>query len=522
MRKLLLATTLLLLFNSNFAQKASTDFVTTWRTTKPGNGGDSTVVIPIDTNYTYNFDIDWDNDGIFDDLGVTDTIEHVYPDTGTYTIRIKGLFPRYYQSHAIIKDDKLIALEQWGDNAWLNMERMFWVLDSFTYNAVDTPNLTFITSLSSLFNLNYNFNGDLSNWDVSRIKKMDYVFGGCISFNQPLASWNVSNVTDMTYLFLSCTSFNHPLNNWTVDSVRSFGGVFAGSSFNQPLNNWNVQNGEDFFAMFYGSPFNQSINNWDLSSATNTAFMFKDNTAFNQPLDNWQVDSVTDMGEMFRNTIFNQPVDNWQVGNVTRMNSMFRDATFNQPLPSWNTSNVTRFEFMFSGNTAFNQDLGNWDIPTDRIPINRMAGMLDNTNMSTANYDSTIIKWARQNEIGVQLGAVGLSYCLSDSIRNDLISNHFWTITGDTLNCLGVSLAEETLPKMEEDFSIYPNPTEGVFTLERNLDTKTQEVFIYNMQGQLVHSVVLKNQKQQIDLSTFKSGIYLLRVGEKSSRLVIY
>jgi hypothetical protein len=202
------------------------------------------------------------------------------------------------------------------------------------------------------------------------------------------------------------------------------------------------------------------------------------------------------------------------------MAAMFENSVFNQPLPSWNTSNVFNFRGMFRGNTVFNQDLGNWDIPTDRRPIGKMSFMLDNTNMSTANYDSTIIKWARQNEIGVQLGALGLSYCLSDSIRNDLVNNYFWTFTGDTLNCLGVGI-DETSSLSEAGFSIYPNPTQGEFTLERNLSAKAKELFVYNMQGQLVYTAVAQNRKQQIDLSGFKSGIYLLRIGEESKRVVV-
>jgi surface protein len=493
MKKLLLATTLFLLYTTNFAQKASTDFVTTWRTYDSGLGGDSTVVIPIDTNYTYNFDIDWDNDGVFDDIGVTDTAVHTYSDTGTYTVRIKGVFPRYFTFPV---NRKLIALEQWGNNAWLNMELMFVNLDSLTYNAVDTPNLTFITSLSGLFVNNRKFNSDISNWNVSRIKNMNYLFQGCTTFNQPLANWDVSNVVSMGALFEVCRNFNQPLNNWVVDSVWNFDGMFRFTSFNQPLDNWNVENGEFFSSMFDGAPFNQPINNWDVSSAVNTSYMFRDNVAFNQPLDNWQVDSVTTMAAMFENSVFNQP------------------------LPSWNTSNVFNFRGMFRGNTVFNQDLGNWDIPTDRRPIGKMSFMLDNTNMSTANYDSTIIKWARQNEIGVQLGALGLSYCLSDSIRNDLVNNYFWTFTGDTLNCLGVGI-DETSSLSEAGFSIYPNPTQGEFTLERNLSAKAKELFVYNMQGQLVYTAVAQNRKQQIDLSGFKSGIYLLRIGEESKRVVV-
>ena len=43
-------------------------------------------------------------------------------------------------------------------------------------------------------------NGDISNWDVSNVKDMMYMF--CDSkFNGDISNWNVSNVVDMSYMF---------------------------------------------------------------------------------------------------------------------------------------------------------------------------------------------------------------------------------------------------------------------------------------------------------------------------------
>ena len=42
-----------------------------------------------------------------------------------------------------------------------------------------------------------NFNGDISNWDVSNVKRMSQMFRGCRSFNQDISDWDVSNVKDM-------------------------------------------------------------------------------------------------------------------------------------------------------------------------------------------------------------------------------------------------------------------------------------------------------------------------------------
>ena len=47
------------------------------------------------------------------------------------------------------------------------------------------------------------FNENISNWNVSNVTCMDYMFFNAISFNQPLNAWDVSNVTTMKNMFLS-------------------------------------------------------------------------------------------------------------------------------------------------------------------------------------------------------------------------------------------------------------------------------------------------------------------------------
>ena len=53
--------------------------------------------------------------------------------------------------------------------------------------------------------------GEISNWDVSKVTNMCYMFSNASSFNQPLNDWNVSNVTNMDWIFLGASSFNQPL-----------------------------------------------------------------------------------------------------------------------------------------------------------------------------------------------------------------------------------------------------------------------------------------------------------------------
>ena len=68
-----------------------------------------------------------------------------------------------------------------------------------------------ITDMSNLFEFS-NFNGDISNWDVSNVTNMRDMFYDCKLFNQDISEWNVSNVTDMRNMFYEYNNFNQDIS----------------------------------------------------------------------------------------------------------------------------------------------------------------------------------------------------------------------------------------------------------------------------------------------------------------------
>ena len=110
-------------------------------------------------------------------------------------------------------------------------------------NCIDT---SFIEDMSNLFNENkffINFNGDISQWDVSKVKTMENMFG-ISSFNGDISTWDVSNVRNMAYMFTD-SKFNQPLDKWNTKNVKTMAFMFAHSSFNQDISSWDLSNVED-------------------------------------------------------------------------------------------------------------------------------------------------------------------------------------------------------------------------------------------------------------------------------------
>lgn len=274
----------------------SDDFVTTWQTSKPNE----TITIPT-TGEGYNYAIDWDNDGRFDQKNITGNASHKYKTVGKHTIRIQGAFPRIYINFGLEKD-KIMSVDQWGNIAWTSMDGAFFGASNLVVNAKDSPNLSTVTSMGYMFCNASSFNQDISHWDVSNVTHMYSMFQGASVFNQNIGRWDVSNVTNMSLIFSKANAFNQNISDWNVSNVIIMTGMFAdASAFNQDIGQWDVSKVTHMGSMFEGAKsFNQKIGKWNVSNATRTHHMFHGASTFNQDISNWDVSNVTFMDDMFR------------------------------------------------------------------------------------------------------------------------------------------------------------------------------------------------------------------------------
>lgn len=362
---------------------AAGEFITTWKTDNAGTSANNQITIPT-TGVGYSFDVDWGDAS--STLGVTTTITHSYDIPGTYTVTVSGTFPRIYFNN---EGDKLkiLSVEQWGTGEWDYMFAAFSGCSNLVINAVDSPDLSHVTTASNMFNSATSMNSDLNDWDVSNITDMGGMFYNATSFNGDISDWDVSNATTLSGMFGGASAFNQDISNWDVSNVTGMYAMFAEATlFNQDISSWDVSNVTSLSYMFRNSAFNQDISSWDVSNVTSMVSMFN-GSDFNQPLNSWDVSQVTDMNTMFYEAPFNQPLNLWDVSSVTNMSSMFsQDTAFNQDIGDWDVSNVTDMSYMFYGTENFNQDIGDWDV-SSVVNMNFMFSDLDDFNQDLSAWD---------------------------------------------------------------------------------------------------------------------------------------
>ncbi len=332
--------------SSSSDSATSAPFITVWEI----NTTDKEIIIPTDSNYTYDYNVDWGDED--SDEHVDGNISHTYAAEGYYQVKISGKFPAiYFNDFNASRDNskQILYIIQWGDNQWKSFLRAFMGCRNLDIFATDVPDLSDVRSMKNMF-LNTSFNRNISKWDVSGVTNMSGMFYNNIEFNQPLGNWDVSSVTNMNWMF-SGDEYHH-------------------TTFDQNISGWDVSSVTDMQEMFLNNTkFNQPLNSWNVSSVTNMSWMFSNTNKFDQPLGNWDVSSVTDMSFMFSGNglyimRFNQDISKWDLSNVKDITGMFLfNNNFNQPIEDWDVSSVTDMIYTFNNAARFrDHDLSSWDV----------------------------------------------------------------------------------------------------------------------------------------------------------------
>ena len=248
-------------------------FITRWQ---PENDEDeedeSSLFIGLDSDFDYNFSYQWkDENGVVIESGSLTTDDEelfsTFPNENEFTLEIIGDFP-YLTDYF---KPTLLDVLQWGDIEWRSFESTFRNWPGEVFSAEDTPDLSQVTSMRTMFRQASSFNGDVSDWDVSNVTDIAGVFNEASSFAGDVSQWQVDNVTDMQGAF-NGTLFNGDLSNWNVGNVTNMINMFLNASlFDQDLSSWNIGQVTSMDGILSGS--GMSTQNYDkflISMATQT------------------------------------------------------------------------------------------------------------------------------------------------------------------------------------------------------------------------------------------------------------
>jgi len=455
------------------------DFVTTWKTNNPGTSNSTSITVPMIGG---PYDVDWNNDGVFDQFGITDSVTHDFGVAGTYKIRIFGSYESIRFADGGDKL-KILSLDQWGTGSWTSMERAFLGAANLLVPATDTPIFSAVTNMNAMFWNAAQANPDTSSWNTSSVKSMSGMFSGAISADPDTGGWVTSSVEDMSEMFFNATSANPDTSGWDTSSVTNMFGMFRNAtSANPDTGGWDISSVVQMGSMFYNATSanpdtsswvtssvkfmknmfynatsaNPDTGGWVTSSVEDMSYMFYNATSANPDTGDWDTSLVEDMSYMFYNaTVANPDTSGWDVSAVQDTYSMFQGAASANPDTSgWNTLSVRDMSGMFQDAISFDRDIGSWDVTA----LEDATGMFAGVTLSTINYENLLIGWDNQAlNADVRFSGGNSTYCSAQAAaaRANMIASDFWEITDGGQACppAAPNLAPDLTPESDTGIS---------------------------------------------------------------------
>jgi hypothetical protein len=152
--------------------------------------------------------------------------------------------------------------------------------------------------------------------------------------------------------------------------------------------------------------------------------------------------------------------------------------------------------------------------------VTDMSDMFNNSGLSTANYDATLIGWSTITSTetalkpNVNFNAGTSKYCNGASGRNILTSApNNWTITDSGLDC--TSLGTEEFEAIS--YKLYPNPVVSVLNVKIDSKLINQTYFILDTLGRSVLNGQLNEVDTAINVAQLSKGIYYIKVADNNS-----
>ena len=199
-------------------------------------------------------------------------------------------------------------------------------------------------------------------------------------------------------------------------------------------------------------------------------------------------------------------------------------------------SNVILAQFLSDGSldTSFGTNgITNVDIPIV-IPINVLLDQDENILISGNDFGFEIGAYflARYDSNGIldtTFGANGITTLSFESHAMTLQSDGKILVTGDTywysgpVDFVVVRFRNGNLGTSDSEqlkFTVYPNPSQDVFTVKNNVFIDPAPYQITDITGKIIQTGILTAVETTVDLSPFQAGLYFLNAANTTIRLL--
>ncbi len=174
---------------------------------------------------TYDFVIKW-GDGTEDRITSNLQTErlHTYPEPGEYLITMTGVISNITHNTGESLDNVKIKQVYNFGTATTNGYMFYSCLNADFSEVSDMP----LIGTATISYILYGVNGIIKNidkWDTSAAQSTNGSFVGS-NFNQDITNWDVTNVVDMNYMFYYAYSFNQDISKWNFNKEVYFGPSF--------------------------------------------------------------------------------------------------------------------------------------------------------------------------------------------------------------------------------------------------------------------------------------------------------
>jgi surface protein len=126
-------------------------------------------------------------------------------------------------------------ISSWDVSNVTDMSNMFGgTLENGAWNQLSIDDISnwdvsSVTDMRKMFYWNFSFNQDIGSWDVSKVINMKNMFNSVAAFNKDIGSWDTSSVNDMDGMFASGyltlydlnMNFNQDISEWCVTNITS-------------------------------------------------------------------------------------------------------------------------------------------------------------------------------------------------------------------------------------------------------------------------------------------------------------